>query len=187
MSSEAMVAALEAVKTATPDAKSVDERLDVLEKAMLASDAPPVELPVTHRFTPGLYAREIFMPAGTLLTSRIHKTEHPYVVISGKAAVYIEGSGVEHVEAPHVGVTKPGTRRLLYILEDCRWITFHPLVGDEGEQGEDDLDKIEARIIERRELEDGKTAFEFYSAALKELGAPPLLLSGDGEDHAGGD
>ncbi len=176
MSPEPMVSALESLKSEAPG--RIDERLDALEKAMLTSDAHPVELPVTHRFTPGLYAREIFMPAGTLLTSRIHKTEHPYVVISGKVSVFIEGVGVEHIEAPFVGITKPGTRRVLYIVEDCRWITFHPLTGDEGERGEEDLGKIEERIIERRELDDGKTAFELYSAALKEPGAPPTLLSG---------
>ena len=35
-------------------------------------EQPPGEeldfLPLTHRFTPGLYIRQIFMPAGTLLT-----------------------------------------------------------------------------------------------------------------------
>lgn len=86
----------------------------------------PVEMPVTHRFTPGMYAREIFMPAGTLLTSKIHKTEHQYVVISGKVSVWV-GDGEEIVlEAGHVGITMPGTRRVLYIHEDTRWITFHP-------------------------------------------------------------
>lgn len=150
--------------------------LDALERQMLAIGAP-VELPVIHRFTPGLYAREIFMPAGTLLTSRVHNTEHPYVVISGVARVYIPGVGLQRLEAGHVGITKAGTRRLLFIEEDCRWITFHPLV--EGESGEEHLAAIEARIIERRELRDGKTAFELHSELLAEAKEAGLLPGGE--------
>lgn len=164
----------------TPDrAPAQMERLDKLEAAMLAT-AAMVELPLTHRFTPGLYAREIFMPAGTLLTSRIHKTEHPYVVLSGKVSVYIPGVGVEHFEAPFVGVTKPYTRRVLYIHEDCRWVTFHPLTDEES--AAQDVDLIEARIIERRELADGMTAFEHYSLLLEE--GRRALLPGD-QDFGG--
>jgi len=140
------------------------ERFDDLELAIVYSEMPAVELPLVHRFTPGLYAREIFMPAGTLVTSKIHKTEHPYVVTKGRVSVYIPGVGIQHISAPHVGITKPGTRRLLYIHEDCTWITFHPLV--EGESDESDLDKIEARIIETRLLPDGRRAFDHYQDKL---------------------
>lgn len=143
------------------DLANVDQRLDELEVAMLR-DFPVVEMPVKHTFTPGLYSREIFMPAGTLLTSKTHRTEHQYVVISGRAAVAIEGRGVEILEAGHVGITKAGTRRLLYILEDCRWITFHPILPEEHER----LDLIEARIIERRELPDGSSAHDLYKELL---------------------
>lgn len=147
------------------------EKLDALELSMLASGLPVVDLPVTHRWTPGMYSREIFMPATferagqiyhTVLTSKIHKTEHQFVVISGRAEVYVPGVGVEVLEAGHVGITKPGTRRVLLIHEDCRWITFHPL--EEGEEG--DLEAIEARIIERRELPGGGTVYELYQEAL---------------------
>jgi hypothetical protein len=53
-----------------------DGRIDLLEMAMLETCAV-IELPIVHRFTPGLYIREIFMPAGALVTSKIHKTEYP--------------------------------------------------------------------------------------------------------------
>ena len=123
--------ALAAPPEAAVASLDMDERIDRLEAVMLAS-GEPVELPLTHRFTPGLYAREIFMPAGTLLTSRIHNTAHPYVVLSGRARVFIDGVGVQDLQAGHVGITQPGTRRVLYIVEDCRWVTFHPLA--EGEE-----------------------------------------------------
>lgn len=100
------------------------KRIDAMQYAF--QDAPQADCPLTHRFTPGMYCRELLMPAGTLVVSRQHKTEHPYVVLSGRAMVSVPGEGVKVLEAGHVGITKPGTRRALYILEDCRWITFHP-------------------------------------------------------------
>jgi hypothetical protein len=156
----------------------IDERIDRLEAQMLVA-GEPVELPLTHRFTPGLYAREIFMPAGTLLTSRIHNTEHPYVVLEGRVRVFIDGVGVQELVAGHVGVTKAGTRRVLYIVEDCRWVTFHPLV--EGEESEADLAQIEARIIERRELAGGHSAFELYADQLAQKAITAGVLPEQGE------
>lgn len=115
---------------------------------------PKVECPLKHSFTPGLYIREIFMPAGTLLTSKIHKTEHPFIVSKGKLNVFLNGE-MQYIEAPYRGVTKPGTRRVIYILEDCIWTTFHPLpyiTGEENNLSDEDIkritDSIEAQIIE---------------------------------------
>ena len=59
-----------------------DEVIDQLEAVLF--NCPQIDCPLVHRFTPGMYIREIFMPAGTMLTSMIHKTEHPYVVSQGK-------------------------------------------------------------------------------------------------------
>lgn len=102
-------------------------------------DYPQVDTPLTHRFTNGMYSREIFMPAGTLVVSRQHKTEHQYVVLTGKVMVNVPGEGVKILEAGHVGITKPGTRRALYIIEDCKWITFHPTKETDLEKLQDEL------------------------------------------------
>lgn len=79
-----------------------------------------------HVFTPGMYVREVFLPKGTLVTTRIHLTEHPFVISSGVVSVWSEENGVVTLRAPHTGVTKAGTRRILFIHEDCIWSTFHP-------------------------------------------------------------
>jgi hypothetical protein len=112
---------------------------------MLAA-CPPVDCPLRHSWTPGLYIREIFMPAGSLITSKIHKTEHPFVVSMGRCLVWIDGTGWVLIEAPHSGVTKPGTRRVLLVLDDTVWTTFHPIPPEE----EGNVDATEARIIEPR-------------------------------------
>lgn len=166
---ENVTVALLGVPGNVPISAHEHSRIDSLESRLLEIGAP-VDLPVSHAFAPGVYCRKIFMPAGTLLTSRIHNTEHHYVVIAGAVSVYIPGVGVERVEAPYFGITKPGTRRVLYIHEDCTWATYHPITPEE--EVEPDTDKrlalIEERIIERRELTGGKTAFELYSALLDE-------------------
>ena len=32
-------------------------------------------------FTPGLYVRALYMPAGSIWVSKVHKEKHPYFVI----------------------------------------------------------------------------------------------------------
>jgi len=127
----------------------VNSAIDAVQVQMMSR--PAAECPVTHRFTNtgqpngGMYMREIFMPAGSLIVSKIHNTQHPYVVLEGAAMVWNGVDGVEPVllQAGHVGITEPGTRRVLYIVEDCRWITFHPTE-------KTTVEEIEADIIEPR-------------------------------------
>jgi hypothetical protein len=141
------------------DARILDEHaeafaaIDALEVAMLSSpDFIPIDLPLEHRFTPGLYIRTIFMPAGTLLTSKIHKTEHPFCVTKGVVDVFDDDNGPVRITAPHMGVTKPGTRRVLRIIEDTVWTTYHPIgemgIGDLAGLTEDEkVARIEGAII----------------------------------------
>jgi hypothetical protein len=101
-------------------------QLRVTEAQKVMQKFPQVDCPLRHTFTPGLYVRTIFMPKDTFIISKIHKTEHPFVITKGIANVWIEGEGVKTLTAPHHGITKPGTRRMLRIIEDCEWTTFHP-------------------------------------------------------------
>jgi len=101
------------------------DRITELEKEMEKHPDRVRELPIRHLFTPGLYVREIFMPAGTLLTSRIHLLEHPFVISMGKVSVWDDENGVVTLEAPHTGITAPGTRRVFYIHTDTILSTFH--------------------------------------------------------------
>jgi len=149
------------------------EKIDELELAML-EQGHFIELPVINTFTPGLYSREIFMPKGTLLTSKVHKTEHPYVILSGKAKVYKADGDFEELEAGFSGITQPNTRRVLYIEEDCKWVTFHPLSNEEesarvnGAEEEEILALIEDRIIEKALLPGtDKTVNDIYKSLLE--------------------
>lgn len=134
-----------------------DDIIDQLELAM-SEDFPVVNCPVTHTFTDGIYIRQIFMPKGTLITSKIHLTNHPYNVSMGHAKVCIDGSDWKDIVAPYNGVTLSGTRRILYIVEDCIWTTYHKIdtvsVEDNNlsdEEKEEIVNKIESTIIDSRE------------------------------------
>lgn len=89
---------------------------------------PQQEMPLDHLFTPGMYVRQIFMPRGTLLTTRIHLTEHPFAVMSGAIAILSGDRKPMMLQAPFIGVTHPGTRRVIYCAEDCIFATFHATV-----------------------------------------------------------
>lgn len=86
---------------------------------------PQQACPLRNLFTPGMCVRVLTMPSGTTLTSKIHMVEHPFVIVSGVAKVWTLESGWVEYRAPHLGITKPGTRRVLQIVEDCTWLTFH--------------------------------------------------------------
>lgn len=132
----------------------IKQRLDQLEMEMLGS-AVQVDPMLIHYFTPGLYAREIYMPAGTLIISKIHRTEHPFVISKGSAYVKINEHDWELLEAPYTGITHPGTRRVLLIEEDCIWTTFHPtdISPEDGTQAAINraVEKIGDVIIEKNE------------------------------------
>lgn len=111
--------------------------IDQLEEE--ASKLEQVDLPVSHVFTPGLYTRSIYMPAGVKLTSRIHLLEHPFLISKGIVSVWDGETGWVKLTAPYMGITKPGTRRVLLIHEDTIWTTFHVT-------NETDPDKIGMQI-----------------------------------------
>jgi hypothetical protein len=99
---------------------------DALNRAERSiAELPKVDCPIVNRFTPGLYSREGFVPKGTVLTSRVHKFEHQFVILSGEVSVYSENEGSVRLKAPHIGITTPGTRRIIFAHEDTVWVTFH--------------------------------------------------------------
>ena len=106
-------------------------------------ELPPADCPVTHHFAPGLYAREIFMPAGSVVVGKIHKHAHVNTISKGRCIVTTE-FGREELVAPVSFVSIAGTKRAVYVIEDTIWTTYHPTVVCEVET---DLDKIEQAVI----------------------------------------
>ena len=103
---------------------------------------PQVECPVKHHFSPGLYMREIFMPAGTIVIGKVHKTEHFNIIVKGAAYIVHDDGSHEELIAPTVFVSKAGVQKVLVITEDMVWMTTHVTE-------ETDVQKIEDMIIEQ--------------------------------------
>ena len=98
---------------------------DIIQLQSLMLKGDTIELETRHHFSDGLYARELFIPAGVCLVVALNKTKHLYTVVKGKCRVSTQFENIE-IEAPFMGETIPGTKRVIYAETDCVWITYHP-------------------------------------------------------------
>lgn len=119
------------------------DRVNLLEAEM--KKQPQIELEVKHHFSYGIYARELFIPKGVMLTGKIHKYEQFNILAKGEISVLV-GNEIKRVKAPFTIVSEAGTKRIAIAHEDCIWITIHGT-------HERDLDKIEEYFIAQNEKE----------------------------------
>jgi len=92
--------------------------LEALEGKML--ELPQVECPVVHHFGPGIYIREVSMPAGSLALGHAQKFEHLNILLKGAVAMLDDEGEVIELRAPMIFTGKPG-RKFGYIIEDTVW------------------------------------------------------------------
>ena len=110
---------------------------------------------ITHYHAPGLYGREMWMPADCLITGKIHKTEHICVLSKGKVTVS-DGGEVNTYEAPATIISKVGAKRAIYAHEESVWTNFHATELNDPEEIEADIiaqtfEELDA-LIEHDEL-----------------------------------
>lgn len=123
------------VAGATPPTR---EQIIKLEQAL--KTLPQLEIETNHYRVAGLYAREIRIPAGTILTGKVHKAEHLNIVSQGEIIVWTE-AGMKHIKAPFVLPSYPGAKRVGLALVDTVWVTIHAT-------DKTDLDELEEELIE---------------------------------------
>lgn len=116
-----------------------DKKIDALE-AGIRRDLPAVDLVHVDHFSQGVYARELHIPAGTVLTGKIHKFQNLNILSQGRMQIFMDDGTTKEVSAPFTVVSPPGTRRAALALTDCVWTTIH---GTE----ETDVAKIENHFI----------------------------------------
>jgi hypothetical protein len=102
---------------------------------------PQVECPVLHHFGPGVYIREVRMPAGSLILGHRHKHTHTNILVSGRLKFLNEGREVAELVAPAVITSNPG-RKLAYIIEDTVWQNIYATE-------ERDVEKLEAMLLDK--------------------------------------
>jgi len=118
--------------------KEYNEFINLCELKM--SEAPAV-FPVTHKHAPGVYRREMFIPAGGFLTSRVHLEENFFEVVSGVIDILTEEGAVRYI-APADGISKAGSRKLGLALTDVLFVTFHS-----NPDNCTDIDVLEERLF----------------------------------------
>lgn len=138
---------------------STDAKIESLEDAMLHIDH--IEVEPVHRFSDGLYARELTIPAGHIIIGHRHRHETMNILLRGKIRVMIDGRTRE-LSAPHVVMSAAGTRKVAYAVEETVWLNVHP-----NPDNERDLEKLEARYIEK------SASFLEYEAEIKALKEAP--------------
>jgi hypothetical protein len=125
--------------------KPTREQILNIERFIL--DCPQVETPTTHYFSPGIYAREMFIPAGTVLTGAVHKTEH-LVQFVGDITVLTDG-GMQRLTGRHTFVSKPGAKRVGYAHADTWCTGFFATDKTDIEELENDLVE-DAHLLQSR-------------------------------------
>lgn len=84
---------------------------------------PQVDLPFREFRSPGVYARELTIYAGHILTGYAHKYEQLNILSKGTIRVLTD-DGIVEVSAPFTVVSPPGTKRIAYAVTDCVWTTI---------------------------------------------------------------
>lgn len=118
---------------------SYKQKLGFLVREM--SKLPQVEMPLKHFFAPGVYIREITMPADTYVIGKIHKTEHFNIIQKGRVALVNEDGSHTILQGPVTFVSKAGVQKAMFIHEETVWSTVHLTE-------ERDMEALEAEIIE---------------------------------------
>ncbi|PJI34330.1 SET domain-containing protein-lysine N-methyltransferase [Acinetobacter pseudolwoffii] len=111
-----------------------------LEKEML--DMPQADCPVAHHFGPGIYIREVTLPAGIFAVGHAQKFDHLNIMLTGKVAIVDEGE-VRVLEAPMIFTGKPG-RKVGYVIETCVWQNVYATE-------ETNIDALEAYYLDKSE------------------------------------
>ena len=111
----------------------VPDRLTWKEKvayvAYQISLMPQVEAPVEHIFAPGVYIREMKIPAGTMFVGRAHRYGHLCQLVKG-SIIMITPNGKVRLDAPAQIHTIPGYHMVLYSITDIIGRTVHPNVAE---------------------------------------------------------
>jgi hypothetical protein len=113
----------------------------ILNDVVAKGEFPVAECPLKHHLHDGVYAREIFIPAGSVVVGKIHKKSHLNLISRGRVYVVTEfGNQIfDATERPVTFASEAGTKRALLAETDVIWTTFHKTDKTELADIEDDI------------------------------------------------
>ena len=160
------------------------ENIGKVEVAML--EEPQAECSVTHYFGPGVYIREVRIPAGVFSIGHYQNKEHLNFMVKGKVQMLLDDGTVMELVAPVIYTAKPG-RKIGYITEDMVWQNIYPTE-------ETDVEKLEATYLTKSAFwaksNEAKRKLEYlcrqsdrddYEAMLKDLGVSHEIVKAESE------
>lgn len=91
-------------------------------------------------FVGGAYIRELFIPAGVTIVSKLWKKERFWIIAEGDVTFTTE-TGINHVQAPYFAQAPYGSKVALYANTDTRWFA---ITGAESTNSKDVDDELVA-------------------------------------------
>lgn len=104
-------------------------KVERLEDALMALPQP--ELKISHAWAPGLWARSIELPAGTVIVGAVHRTDNLVQLSMGSLQCIAEDGTVVTRHAGDVWLCRKGMKNTVVALEDCKWTNFMHNPSDE--------------------------------------------------------
>lgn len=111
--------------------------VSLLEQQLL--QMPQVDCPLNHHFAAGVYAREVTIPAGSVVIGKLHRREHINILLKGEITVVTE-EGQIRLKAPCTFVSPAFTKRAAFTHTEVVWTN---LIATEST----DPDEIERDVI----------------------------------------
>lgn len=157
--------------------------VDAAEKKALA--APQADCPVVHRFGPGVYIREVMLPAGAFVIGHRQKLPQMNVMLSGRVTMFNDDGTKTVLVAPMIFTGGPG-RKAGYVHESCAWLNIYAT-------DETDIETLEATYLDKSEhFEVANSArvvgcsegIADYLSALEEIGVTEDVVRAQSEDES---
>ena len=173
------------LRTSNTSLSAFEQKVQTVEAGMLKEEQ--ASCPVVHRFGPGIYIREVTLPAGILAIGHHQKTTHMNVMLKGKVSIVNPDSTISLLEAPLTVVLPPG-RKVGYVHETVVWQNIYATE-------ETDIEKLEEMFLEKsqayltHEEETAKLLLEHntedkkdYELLLKEYGFTEEIVKQQSEN-----
>ena len=109
-------------------------RAKIFEWEAHAKTLPQLDIPVIHALHGEMYAREIVIPKGTVLTGDIYKFDHFDIMVSGDITVSTDSEEPIRLKGFNFLKGMSGKKRAGFAHEDTHWITIHPYSGETGDE-----------------------------------------------------
>lgn len=128
-----------------PDAPTLEE-IRALEAHLCTYDEQ-LDMPPEHAFSDGVYGRLLRIPAGSILTGKMHRRGCVNVLVSGHITVWTVGERRD-LHGPAMFPSSAGIKRIGVTHTDTIWVTAHATDLTDPAEVERELTIPEPRTIE---------------------------------------